>query len=226
VFDGSDAHKIVSVLRLKSGDALQVIDSAGESFSASIQVEGRSVVATLQSVIARAAIPLLKVSVAQSIPKGQKMDFVIEKLTELGACAILPLQSERTVVSHVSAPKLQRWKRLAKTAAQQCGRNDIPDIGEPITFEELLRRFADYDRVLLPWELARRSGLRDRLPALLKMARSVLVVIGPEGGFSHAEAQAAQRSGAQLVSLGPRILRTETAGLVALAIIGYSMGDA
>jgi 16S rRNA (uracil1498-N3)-methyltransferase len=214
------------VLRLHDGDVLEVIDSTGECFSAIVRVEGRTAVATLQAVVEHAATSLLKVTVAQSIPKGQKMDFAIEKLTELGACAILPLQSERTIVSHVSPPKLQRWKRLARTASQQCGRNDIPHIDEPLTFEQLLHRFAEYDRVLLPWELAQRTQLRDELPALLKMARSVLVVIGPEGGFSHAEAQAAQRYGAHLISLGPRILRTETAGLVALAIIGYSMGDA
>lgn len=149
------------------------------------------------------------------------MDFVVEKLTELGAASIIPLQSERTIVSDVSPNKLERWRRLAKSAAQQCGRNDIPQIEDPLALRDLLARFSDYDLVLLPWELAEGAPLRETLPTLLSEMQRVLVLIGPEGGFSHAEAEAARSAGAQLVSLGSRILRTETAGLVALAVIAY-----
>jgi 16S rRNA (uracil1498-N3)-methyltransferase len=219
--EGTDAHKVVHVLRMRDGDAVEVIDSAAQRFNASITIDGRAVRATLHALSHAAVQTPAHVTIAQGIPKGQKMDFVVEKLTELGAAAIVPLQSERTIVSDVSPNKLLRWRRLAKTAAQQCGRADIPEIRDPISFDALLRTFESYDCVLLPWELADDTPLRERLPALLADARKLLVLIGPEGGFSHAEAEAAERSGAELISLGPRILRTETAGLVALAVIGY-----
>ncbi len=149
------------------------------------------------------------------------MDFVVEKLTELGAASIVPLQSERTIVTGVSEIKIERWRRLAKTAAQQCGRDDIPAIEQPLNFHELCAQFPKYDAVLFPWELADRTPLRERLPAFVKDAQRILVAIGPEGGFSHAEADEARAAGAHLVSLGSRILRTETAALVVLSLLNY-----
>lgn len=219
--DGSDAHKILNVLRMRSGDRIAVVDSAAQRFSAALAIDGKSVRATLLRLEDLQPQAGVRVTVAQGVPKGQKMDFVVEKLTELGAAAIVPLQSERTIVSGVGAHKIERWRRLAKSAAQQSGRAVIPEILEPQSFDGLLRQFNDYDCVLFPWELAECELLRKRLPELLGDARTVLLIIGPEGGFSHAEAQAASGAGAHLISLGSRILRTETAGLAALAVIGY-----
>ena len=222
-FDGADAHKIVSVLRMHGGDRIEVIDSAAQRFRATVHVDGRSASAHLDELLdagGDAGIP--EIVVAQGVPKGQKMDFIVEKLTELGVAAIVPLQSERTVVSDVSPNKLERWRRLAKTAAQQCGRATIPAVEDPATLEELLARANAFDLTLIPWELAEPAPLRERLPALLEGAKRVLLIIGPEGGFSHAEAAAAQAAGAHAISLGKRILRTETAGLAAVAIIGYA----
>jgi 16S rRNA (uracil1498-N3)-methyltransferase len=218
---GSDAHKIVTVLRLRDGDEIEVIDSAAQRFIAAIAVDGRNVSATLRERRESRDSFALHVTVAQGVPKGRKMDFVVEKLTELGAAQLLPLQSERTVVTDVSANKIERWRRLAKTAAQQCGRDEVPRVGDPIQFSELCTTFSNYDVVLFPWELADRTPLRDRLPELVRDARRALVVIGPEGGFSHAEADAARNAGAQLISLGSRILRTESAALVVLALLNY-----
>jgi 16S rRNA (uracil1498-N3)-methyltransferase len=218
---GSDAHKIVSVLRMHGGDVIDVIDSAAQRFTATIAIDGRSVHATLGERTESAADALPHITVAQGVPKGQKMDFVVEKLTELGAAHIVPLQSERTVVTDVSENKVERWRRLAKTAAQQCGRTTIPKIAEPAQFSDFCATFSNYDVVLFLWELADREPLRERLPALVADAKSVLVIVGPEGGFSHAEANEAQRAGAQLVSLGSRILRTETAALAFLSVLNY-----
>lgn len=209
---------------MRDGDEIEIIDSAAQRFNAVIAIDGRDVKATLRERKASANAVVVHVTVAQGVPKGQKMDFVVEKLTELGAARIIPLQSERTVVTDVSANKIERWRRLAKTAAQQCGRDDIPRIEDPQHFTELIETFADYDAVLFPWELADHVPLRDRLPSLVSGAKRVLVVIGPEGGFSHTEADAAQSAGAQLISLGSRILRTETAALVVLAILDYVTG--
>lgn len=206
---------------MRDGDEIEVIDSGAQRFTATIAIDGRTVRATLRERITSAPASGLQITVAQGVPKGQKMDFVVEKLTELGVHEIVPLGSERTVVTDVSANKLERWRRLAKTAAQQCGRNDIPVIGEAQTLAQLCTTFDSYDLVLFPWELSERVPLRERLPQLVQNAQRVLVVIGPEGGFSHAEADAAQSAGAQLVSLGSRILRTETAALVVLALLNY-----
>jgi 16S rRNA (uracil1498-N3)-methyltransferase len=219
--NGSDAHKIVSVLRMRDGDEIEVIDSAAQRFLAAITIDGRSVQATLHERKASRDLSTPNITVAQGVPKGHKMDFVVEKLTELGVAQIVPLQSERTVVTDVSANKIERWRRLAKTAAQQCGRNDVPRVADQQHFADMCGTFADYDVVLFPWELADCQPLRECLPKLVRDAGRILVLIGPEGGFSHAEADAAGTAGAHLISLGPRILRTETAALVVLSVLRY-----
>lgn len=206
---------------MREGDCIEVIDSAAQRFSATLEIDGRNIHARLGERSTHTTTALPHIAVAQGVPKGQKMDFVVEKLTELGAAEIIPLQSERTIVTDVSENKIERWRRLAKTAAQQCGRDDIPQIADPRTFADLCAAFAAYDVVLFPWELADRAPLRERLPGMLAGARRILVLVGPEGGFSHAEAGAAQSAGAQLISLGSRILRTETAALVVLAVLNY-----
>jgi 16S rRNA (uracil1498-N3)-methyltransferase len=219
--DGSDAHKIARVLRLQSGDRIEMVDSAGTVFDALLRIDDESVEATLLSALERTPQVQLAVDVAQGLPKGAKMDFVVEKLTELGASAILPFTSERSIVRDLGDAKLERWRRLARSAAQQCGRHSVPAIEDAVTFDALCDRFASYDVVLFPWEVAAREPLRDTLPPLVTSARRVLVVIGPEGGFSHAEAERAKAAGAHLVSLGSRVLRTETAAMVVLAVLGY-----
>jgi 16S rRNA (uracil1498-N3)-methyltransferase len=153
------------------------------------------------------------------------MDFVVEKATELGVAAILPFASERTVGDRERAGKLERWRRLAKAAAQQCGRADVPEIAAPVDVATLARSLENYDAALIPWELAEPVPLRRRLPGFIATARSALVAIGPEGGLSHAEAQALEEAGGHLVSLGSRVFRTETAGLVACSALLYESGD-
>lgn len=217
---GADAHKIQHVLRLKSGDRIEVVDSAGSMFDAELDV-GEAVRAVVSNPRPGGAESRVRIDVAQGIPKGQKMDFVVEKLTELGASSILPFESERSVARDVGAGKLERWRRLASSAAAQSGRSVIPSVETPLHFAQIVERFAGYDVVLFPWEVAENAPLRDVLPSLLVSTVSVLVVVGPEGGFSHDEADRAAAAGAHLISLGPRILRTETAALALLAILAY-----
>jgi 16S rRNA (uracil1498-N3)-methyltransferase len=218
---GGDARKIVTVLRLSEGDRIELIDSAGTRFEARLHVDGSAVSASLVGVRPDQPQAALSIDVAQAVPKGQKMDFVVEKATELGARAILPFYSERTIAHATGTEKLERWIRLARTAAQQCGRASVPYIRQPVAFQRLLDEFPTYDAVLFPWEVASPQPLRDTLPPLLSATRSALVVVGPEGGFSHAEAEAARERGAHLLWLGRRILRTETAAMVLLAILEY-----
>jgi 16S rRNA (uracil1498-N3)-methyltransferase len=221
---GSDARKILRVLRLNEGDAIEVVDSAGTLFAASISIDGTRVRATLDGAAVLAgdeesSVSPARFDLAQALPKATKMDFIVEKTTELGVGAILPFCSERTISRDAGATKVKRWRRLAMSAAQQCGRRSVPHVHAALeSFDALLERFGDYDSVLFAWELAPHALLRERLPDLLRNARRVLIVVGPEGGFTHAEAEAARARGAALIWLGPRILRTETAAMALLAI--------
>lgn len=208
------------MLRLQSGDRIEVVDSAAASFDAAIDGAGRIVRAKLLRETGVAASAALRCDVAQAVPKGRRMELVIEKGTELGANAFLPFYSERSVARSVGAEKLERWRRLARSAAQQSGRTDVPEIAPPRSFDELLERFPSYEAVFLAWELAARVPLHRQLLEALPNAGSVLVVVGPEGGFTHDEAGAAEQRGATLISLGARILRTDTAAMALLAVIG------
>jgi 16S rRNA (uracil1498-N3)-methyltransferase len=222
--DGGDAHHITNVLRLHAGDRIEIVDSAARAFLGRIESDG--VVIVVDLVEEREALPRspLTVDVAQALPKASKMDYVVEKLTELGASAIYPFTSERTIAHAAGNEKLARWRRIARSASEQSGRRDVPSVADPLAFSQLLEHFKEYDVVLFAWESASDAPLRTQLPALLQSARRVLVVIGPEGGFTHAEADAARAAGAAIVSLGRRILRTETAALAILAVLAYESG--
>jgi 16S rRNA (uracil1498-N3)-methyltransferase len=219
-----DAHKIARVLRLGEGDELEIVDAAGRSFQARVRLEADGMHAELVAMSSAAPAPRLRIDIAQGIPKGAKMDFVIEKATELGAAAILPFYSQRSVVADLGDAKLERWRRLAQSAAAQCDRRDIPEVRTPSTFAALLERRSEYDLVLMPWERAESGPLRESLPGWLVGVQRVLAIVGPEGGFSADEAGLAGAAGARLVSLGTRILRSETAGLALLAILEYASG--
>ncbi len=221
---GADAHKAADVLRLRDGDSIELIDSSGTAYAATLEVERTRVAATLRAALARAEADECTLVLAQGIPKGQKMDYVVEKATELGVARIVPLVTERTIAD-ASAAKLERWRRLARAAAAQTGRARPTEIEPPLEWTALCARFPAYDCVLVPWELAERVPLRERLPGLVAGARSVLIAIGPEGGFAHREAECAAAAGARLVSLGKRILRTETAGLVVCSALRYALGE-
>lgn len=218
---GGDAHKIAHVLRLKEGDEIVVTDSAARTFSASILESGRVVRAALlaEQIVERAGEPL-RIDAAQAVPKGSRMDYAIEKGTELGVDIFLPFYSERSVGRSAGSEKLARWRRLARAAAQQCGRRKIPTVENALPFEALLERFAEYDAVLFAWELAPPAPLAQRIAEVVPARGRALIVVGPEGGFTHAEAESAARHGAALLWLGPRVLRTDTAALVLLAVIG------
>jgi 16S rRNA (uracil1498-N3)-methyltransferase len=205
---------------LEEGDRIELVDSAATAFLGVIAGVGRVVQARLEGALAARAPAALSVDVAQAVPKAQRMEFVVEKGTELGAGAFLPFYCERSVGRDVGAQKLARWQRLARSAAQQSGRRDVPQVFEPVEFVDLLERFDEYDAVFFAWELATPAALHERLQAALPARGRALVVVGPEGGFTHGEAEAAARRGAAFVSLGPRILRTDTAAVALLAVIG------
>ncbi len=226
---GADARKIRRVLRLRDGDEIEVIDSAGTSFAAELAIGGACVRATLgvSTASAERTGTGVRFDVAQAVPKGQKMDYVVEKTTELGAEAILPFRCERSV-ARADVGKEERWRRLAASASRQCGRVRVPHVHSILpSFAALLERFGEYDAVAFAWELAPQIPLCETLPELLRDASRVLLVVGPEGGFAHAESEAARARGAALVWMGPRILRAETAAVALLAVAdAFAQGQA
>lgn len=208
------------MLRKRIGDAILIVDSAGSVFDALIDSDDGSFV-VLRERLDRPSEPSVEVTLAQALPKGQKMDYVVEKTTELGVAAIVPLRTRRVVGDRTGDGKLARWRRIAKSAASQSGRSRVPDVEEVAGWDDLLATFGRYDAVLLPWEAVEPVPLRSALGPLVAGAARVLVIVGPEGGFAHDEAQAAIDAGATPIALGPRILRTETAGLIVLAAVLY-----
>jgi 16S rRNA (uracil1498-N3)-methyltransferase len=220
---GADARKLTLVLRRASGDPVELSDSAGNTFLGRVRTSGHVVGAELTETLARATEPSLRLVLAQAIPKGAKMDFVVEKATELGVAQIVPLLTERSATPPPPA-RLERWRRLARAAAQQSGRTTVPAVTDPRSLDAFAAR-PGADRVLVPWELADRIPLKDRLASLLTGVSAVAIAIGPEGGFARSEVERAVSAGAIPLSLGARILRTETAGLVMLSALLYASGD-
>jgi 16S rRNA (uracil1498-N3)-methyltransferase len=225
-FAPDDAHKIATVLRMTSGRRVQVVDSGGVAYAATLTIAGKAVAAILDEKLARDEVEsTARIVIAQAIPKGQKMDLIVEKVTELGASGIVPLRSARVIGERTSENKVERWQRIAKSAAQQSGRLVVPVVQPVTSWDALIATFAEYDRVYVPWELADPKPLRDVFEFEARTAHALLFIIGPEGGFSAEEIDQAQRGGAACISLGRRILRTETAAMVTLAAVLYARGE-
>ncbi|MNP29948.1 Ribosomal RNA small subunit methyltransferase E [compost metagenome] len=175
----------------------------------------------------------VKVTVAQSLPKGDKMETVIQKCTEIGAVSFVPFLSERTIVQYDAKKeekRLDRWRKICKEAAEQSHRNIIPTIETPLTWSQLMKSFKLYDAVYFCYEKEHGFQLRDGLKSFkdnmdTKGNPKVLVVVGPEGGFTEDECRKAEEAGGVSIGLGRRILRCETAGMVALSCILYDFGE-
>lgn len=224
---GEIAKRLTRVLRLGAGDTFVGVDGEGaEHLLEIVSTSGKSVVVERRAMQAVSRAPSLRLTVAQGIAKGQKMDVIVQKCVELGVARIVPMTTERTVVhlDEKEAERQRRWQKIAEQAAEQCGRTDLPKVALPQTLTAALSVCGEVDGCLLLDESERTVRLRDALNALPEM-KSVALFVGPEGGFSPSEVQTAQRYGAQSVSLGPRILRTETAAVVATALILYHYGE-
>lgn len=225
---GSDVKYLTRVLRLKRGDSLTVFDGEGRVFEAFIrEINGGEVVLALSRQIAENTEPQVKVTLFQALPKGDKMDLVVQKATELGVAQIVPVLTERVVVQLEgarAAKKQERWQRIAKEAARQCGRVAVPMVERVCSFKEALELFARGNSLgIMPWEGEETLSLRKALTG--KSPAAVTLFVGPEGGFTRSEVEAARARGFLTVSLGRRILRTETAGIVTLALVLYSLGE-
>jgi len=225
---GSEAKHLSKVLRIKEGEKVLVLDGLGSSYLIQLEeVAEEGVRGRILEEISLASEPPLEVTLVQSILKGEKMDWVVQKATELGITRFVPLVSDRTIVKLNPAKALdrqKRWEKIAQEAVKQCGRALVPEIAPVKTLEEVIKEFAEGELVILPWEGEQAQGLKEVLEES-SQPQKVSFFIGPEGGFSQEEVEKAQRAGAKVVSLGPRILRAETAALAVSSIILYTLGD-
>jgi 16S rRNA (uracil1498-N3)-methyltransferase len=220
--DGERLHHARTVLRLGPGDELVVTDGAGAEFRVEIGRLGRA--AGSARVVERSAprreSPLRTV-LAQAVPRGDRFALVLEKAVELGVTCIRPVLSGRTLPSGGGGPA--RWQRIVEGALAQSGRTRLPELSAPAAWPQLISEDGLPSLRLLLWERAH-SGLHAVLDGLPAPA-AVLVAAGPEGGWSPEEAELALRAGFLAVHLGPRILRSETAGVAALAVLQHRWGD-
>jgi len=216
------AHRhLIKVLRLGPGAAIQVFDGAGTVIEARIESVGKSSVEIALGERFLVPGPLCAITLLQSLPRGERMDFIVQKTTELGVARIVPVLSEFGMVKP-PANRRQRWQTIAEEAARQCGRADVPHIAECLALGPALAQFAGAPgEHFMLWEGERTRPFR---AALAAGPREVVLLVGPEGGFSHAEVSAAGDAGFVPVSIGPRILRAETAAMVAVALAQAAAG--
>jgi len=246
IIRGKDARYLSSVLRVKPGELITIFDGQGNRHICNIsEVHKKEVlVEKIKKEIYTAESPI-SIMLAQGLPKGDKMDFIIQKSTELGVKKIIPLVTERSHVRYTAKGK--RWRKIAVSASQQSGREKVPDVDEPVNFKEFLNPPSPpFSPSISPlskggiegglkgiifFEEEKNQNLKKVLKDFVETTRyrkgimTITLLIGPEGGFSSTEAEMAIKKGFIAASLGPRILRTETAALAAISIIQYELGD-
>ena len=221
-----DARHASRVLRMQPGDAAELFLD-GRRFSAEIaEMTAEGVTARLISELPSTEATL-RITLYQGLPKAEKMELIVQKAVELGAARVVPVAMSRCVVqlsAKDGAKKQERWQKIAREAAKQSGRTVVPRVETPLRFEEMLRRLDGFEAVLTPWEEAQGYGLR-RFSQQWPQVRNLALIVGPEGGMSPKEVTRMEKAGARPVTLGPRILRTETAGLAAVAALLALYGD-
>ena len=220
---GQDAHHIMDVLRMGPGDLLQVVADDGISFVGEIAaVSTNTVTVSAKEILRESHEPDVRISLLQGLAKGEKMELIIQKAVEIGVAEIFPLAMDHSVVvldRSKAGKKTERWQKIAEAAAKQSKRDMIPDVHEVMKLSRVLQE-EKWDLLVIAYESENQVSLKEVLQAH-KDAKSIGIIIGPEGGLSNEEVKAAQEAGGIAVSLGRRILRTETAGLVAATAILY-----
>ncbi|ABZ84990.1 conserved hypothetical protein [Heliomicrobium modesticaldum Ice1] len=234
--DREESQHLSKVLRLRAGDAVLAFDGQGNEYEAIVaEINGdKAFLESLRPTGASREAPI-RLWLLQGVAKGEKMELVIQKATELGVEKIFPVLTERSVVRFDAAKakeRRDRWQKIAREAAKQCWRTVIPEVQLPAAWAEVITDWDMTMPLLIPWEKEQGKGLKQVLTVLKKEgllhdspAKVIGLAIGPEGGLTAAEVALARDRGARTVSLGPRILRTETAGIAALAAIMYELGD-
>ncbi|WP_251554794.1 16S rRNA (uracil(1498)-N(3))-methyltransferase [Neobacillus muris] len=226
--EGEDRHHIVKVMRMEIGDQVICVDPEGNQAVCRLAeiTDERVVADVVQWNEENAELPI-RVAIASGLPKGDKLEWIIQKGTEMGAHVFMPFAAARSVVKwdeKKAGKKLERWQKIAKEAAEQSHRSIVPDVVHPMDFRDLLARSTEFQYKLAAFEDESRNGEVSVFSSTLKQLKqgdSLLIVFGPEGGLAEQEVRALKENGFKLCGLGPRILRTETAPLYSLAAVSY-----
>lgn len=230
LIQGSDVNHMKNVLRLQTGEQVCIHEKdTGREYRCAILSYERDIV-HLQIMWSEEADRELssKIYLFQGLPKGDKMEFIIQKAVELGVYEIIPVATKRTVVkldAKKAAAKQKRWQSIAESAAKQSKRNIIPQIHEVIKFQEAIRYASDLEVKLIPYELADDMKKTRKIFENVGTGQSIGIFIGPEGGFEEAEVEFAKENAVMPITLGKRILRTETAGMAVLSVLMFQLED-
>lgn len=230
IIEDEDVKHIYKVLRLEEGDKVNINNCNGEEYLGKIEsiTKTKVEVELLEKLDVNNESPI-DIYLFQGFPKPVKMDLIAQKCTELGVKEITPVITERVSSSlgeiNKDKKKVERWNRIAFEACKQSKRTLIPKVNDLISFEELLAGLKDMDLIVVPYENAENYGIKQMIKNLHKEVKKIAVVIGPEGGFENEEINTLKNLGANIVTLGPRILRTETAGFTCVSLLMYELGD-
>ena len=220
---GSDYKHIVKVLRLRVGDEITMFDSSAREYDCVIETVGkREVRAAIKRTRNVSTDPVLNITLMQGLTKGDKMDYIVAKATELGVSRIVPVVTERSQLR--GAAKTGRWERIAVSASKQCGRTKPPNIENTLSFQEALN-ISNNNELLVILHTNTEDKLKDFIKKSLQNTTNIILFIGPEGGFSQEEILLASEIGFLPLGLGPSVLRTETASLAVLSVIQFTYGD-
>lgn len=227
VIEGTDVNHIKNVLRMKPGEEIMVSNGTDKHYICSIMtISGEQVVAKIVDIDTNSTELPVKLYLFQGLPKADKMELIIQKSVELGAAEIIPVAMKRCVVKldgKKEKSKLTRWQGIAESAAKQSKRMVIPKISNVMNFKEAVAYAKSLDYNIIPYEFANGMEKSKQIVKEIGQYKSVGIFIGPEGGFDEAEIAYAKENDMQIISLGKRILRTETAGLTALSIIMFEL---
>lgn len=225
--EGGDVKHIKDVIRLKEGDKVE-ISSQGVLYICEIYIiEKKKIITKILHKELGKHEPPVSIILYQGLPKSNKMDFIVQKATEIGVKEIYPIETKRSIVKIKNKKKeknkTNRWNKISEEAAKQSKRDYIPKINPILSFKEMVSLLKEEENILVPYENEKSKTMKGALKDISN--KKIHVIIGPEGGFEEEEIKRLEGIGSKIISLGPRILRTETAGLVTLSILLYELGD-
>lgn len=226
IIDSIDIKHIAKVLRMRPGDRIEVSDSCEYEYLAEIiSLTHNRITALVVDQKRFTGEPHLMISLFQALPKQGKMESIIQKSVELGVYKIVPFEASRSVIKDKAdnSKKTERYRKITREAVKQCKRGIVPEVSSNLTFNAMLNKLSDFDLALFLYEEEDSTSIKDVLKGLKTVPGRLALIVGPEGGFLPDEAAAIVRSGAVSVSLGRTILRTETAGPAAIAMVMYEL---
>lgn len=225
ILTGIDVNHIRNVLRMHIGEEILISNGQGTDYHCRLEnIDETSVTASVMwRLDGNAELPVT-ITLFQGLPKGDKLEFIIQKCVELGAARIVPVRTRRTIVkldAKKEQAKRKRWMGISESAAKQSGRGIVPEVGQVMDFSEAVKEAKSMDVCLIPYELAKGIEHTREVCTAIKPGQSVGIFIGPEGGFEEEEVSMAIEAGAIPLTLGKRILRTETAGMALISVLAY-----